>query len=452
MPFSRIAPLAMLLLTVCCPAQSTAPSPSVQRPNPAQPEYPFDTPAPVTRPATAKQFARWRNEIRKALTIPSPLPPLAPHDFGTSSPMVGVTIHRVTYGTEFGMRIPAIIYLPEHPAKRVPGIVVAVGHGGDKTSWYSVYTGLLYAKAGAVVVTFDPLGEDERNTAHRSDARAHDTVIAGSTSALRTGGLMVTDILQSISYLRSLPIVDPQRIALFGYSMGSFQAALAASVDPRIKVLVLSGGGNLDGNGGRWDSENKPMCQSGLYRALSFLPDKGAIVLAEHARIGPTLLLNGRLDMLVGRRHQFDDYFADQTTRVSALTGPIATPVEWHFFDNAGHRPSWMTPMAAQWIHAHLHLPFWSSTSVASLGQTHIAEWAATTESTINTGYADEQREGGILAVGSGFPGISRDQLQAVPLEEWKKNVGLYVWEGWQKRLLQAEGLPASASVAAVLR
>jgi hypothetical protein len=56
----------------------------------------------------------------------------------------------------------------------MPGIVVVNGHGGDKASWYAYYTGVLYARAGAVVLTYDPIGEGERNDDHKDFASEHD--------------------------------------------------------------------------------------------------------------------------------------------------------------------------------------------------------------------------------------------------------------------------------------
>ena len=53
---------------------------------------------------------------------------------------------------------------------------------------------------------------------------------------------MIGDVMSAVSYATSLPEVDPKRVAVLGYSMGSFHAAIAAGFDPRIRALVLSGG------------------------------------------------------------------------------------------------------------------------------------------------------------------------------------------------------------------
>lgn len=419
----------------------------VARVNPGEPAFAFDSPVPAKGPADPAQFDRWRSSIRSALLVPDPLPPLKAHVFGEIHPADGVSLFHVTYGTKAGMRIPANVYVPSRSHGRVPGIIIVCGHGGDKTTWYSVYSGLLYSQAGAVVLTYDPLGEDERNSDHRSDARAHDAVIPGARAPLETGSLMLTDILQGVSYLRSRTDVDPEKITLLAYSMGTIQGALAAAIDPRIKIVVLSAGGNLDGKGGVWDTENKPMCQASLYRALDNLPDKAAIVYALHQRVGPTLILNGRLDPLVARPHHFDAFFSNLADRVAALAGPQAPRLEYRFFPDAGHRPSWLTLGATEWLNSHLHFKNWSGKDLSSLGTTHISEWAARTGVHINTGYADEVREGGIEAVGQGLPGISRADLQAVPEAIWSRDKDRYIWQAWQNRVLTLEGLPLSLAV-----
>jgi dienelactone hydrolase len=427
--------LTVAIVSVVAGAQTTP------RPDPTDPAHPFNTPAPVAHPASEVQFANWRHDARAALFLAGPEPALAPQDFGTFQPMPGVVAHRVTYGTQFGMRVPAIVYRPEHAQGKLPAIIVVAGHGGDKSTWYEVYAGLLYASAGAVVVTYDPIGEGDRNAEHLHDARPHDTMLPGATSPARLGGLMVGDVSQAVSYALSLPEVDPARVAVLGYSMGSFHAALAAGLDPRIHFLVLSGGGDLDGNGGAMDTNSKIMCQGGPYQALSFLPDKGAILYALHQRAGETLALNGGDDRLVAASHHGPSFFADLNARVAALTGATQPAIDSRFYAGVGHRPSWVNRDAAGWLDARLHFPNWRGKSINSLGETHIGPWAAATGAHINHGYESEKSEAGVQAVGSNFPAPATAQLVAVPDAEWNAQRDLYTWQGWAQRTLQAEGL-----------
>lgn len=199
--------------------------------------------------------------IRDVLLIPNPLPPLAARTHGRFEPAPGVTAERVTYGTQFGMRVPAVLYSPRPlPPSKIPALVVVNGHGGDKYSWYAFYAGVLYARAGAAVLTYDPTGEGERNGERKSGTRAHDKEEPPAELARRLSGLMVTDVMQAVSYVAQRPEVDRGRIAAAGYSLGSFVVALAGAVETRLRACVLVGGGNLDGPDEYWDN-SKPMCQ-----------------------------------------------------------------------------------------------------------------------------------------------------------------------------------------------
>ena len=320
-------------------------------------------------------------------------------------------------------------------------MVVVDGHGGDKTSWYAFYTGILYARAGAIVVTYDPIGEDERNDERKSETREHDSVVKGPHSPERMGGLMVTDVMQAVSYLSQRPDVDATRIAVVGYSMGSFISALAGAVDPRIHALVLSGGGDLDGNMGSWDSSSKVMCQGGPYRALSFLPDKAAIIYALNQRRGATLILNGAIDPLVARPHHFKPFFADLNDRVAALTGTRTNLPESHFFPNVGHRPSWVTRRGALWLQHQLQFPNWSVAKIHALGVTRIGTWAEATGAHINHGYEAEEREGGIMALKADVPNIPWDDLQVLSEATWKQEKDRFVWDAWVRHALAADGI-----------
>jgi len=58
-----------------------------------------------------------RNQIKQALFIDDPLPALTPKSYGSFSPTPGVITERVTYGTNYGMRVPAIVYRPAQSGK-----------------------------------------------------------------------------------------------------------------------------------------------------------------------------------------------------------------------------------------------------------------------------------------------------------------------------------------------
>src|SRR5438270_828074 len=178
-----------------------------------------------------------RSQIRSTLFVPDPPPAPDPKSHGALEPEPGVA-ERVTYATQFGMRVPAILYRPKAYSGKLPAVIVVNGHGGDKYSWYAFYSGMLYARAGAVVLTYDPIGEGERNSQRKSGTRAHDKIVPPPEMGRRMSGLMVTDVMQAVSYLSQRADVDTKRIADMCYSMGSFVLFLACAVETRLHACA----------------------------------------------------------------------------------------------------------------------------------------------------------------------------------------------------------------------
>jgi len=395
----------------------------------------IDGPLSTTVPNDRQiQFEQWRRQIRQALFIDDPLPPLAAKSYGTFSPADGVVAERVTFGTNYGMRVPAIVYRPSKANARLPGLVIVNGHSGDKTAWYAFYAGILYARAGAVVVTYDPVGEDERNSDRKSETNTHDAFVPGPQMPARMGGQFVTDIMQAVSYLSSRPDVDPKKIAVAAYSMGSFHAVIAGAIDTRIHALVLSGGGNLDGPGDYWARSPKIMCQSGPSKALDFLPDRGADLYALNQSRGSTLIINGTEDPVILSLNTQEPFFARLRQRTAAITGTHAGLFETYWIQGAGHRPNFVTRPAALWLYRQLRFPNWTEAEIRSFGEEHISEWSARTGAHIGEHFQTELSEGGVRALTTNVPNVSRNELEAVPIGEWQQHKDEFVWESWVAR------------------
>lgn len=381
-----------------------------------------------------------RRQIKSALFVPDPLPRLAPEAYGQFSPAPGVVAERVSYATDYGLRIPAIVYRPaQAPGGKMPGLIVVNGHSGDKYSWYAFYAGILYARAGAVVVTYDPIGEGERNAERKSATVQHDQQVEPPEMGRRMGGLMITDIMQAVSYLAQRPDVDPKRLAVLSYSMGSFIAGLACAVETRVHACVLTGGGNLDGPGGYWDSSSKKMCQATPYGSLMFLGDRGAVLYDLHAARGPDLILNGTADQVVAKAGP--PFFDDLRKRTLALGADPHNIFQYDFVPGGGHRPYFVTAAAALWLKKHLGFANWTPESVARMGETHISEWAGRNRVAIPPSFSSELREGGTLAAGKDVPGIARELLHALPRERWERDKEKYVYESWLKEAQARCGL-----------
>jgi dienelactone hydrolase len=383
---------------------------------------------------TAAQAEAWRVQIRRALFVPDTPPPLNARVHSTFQPEPGVVAERISYGTQFGMRVPAILYRPDPPrAEPMPAFVVVNGHGGDKYSWYPMYAGGLYARGGGVTLTYDPTGEGERNAVHRSGTREHDVVEGPDELAQRLGGLMQTDVMQAVSYLASRADVDASRISAGGYSMGSFVLAVAGAIETRLRACVLVGGGNLDGPGGRWD-RSKPMCQGTPYRSLAFLEDRPAAIYALNARRGPTLVYNGTADTTVGIPETGEPFFQDLRRRAVALHGSADGIFETGFIPDVAHRPHFVTRPVVLWLHRYLRFPNWTVADIEAMPTTRISDWAAAHGVEMDPLYSAEEREGGTPALGVGVPGIERDELDVYQMDEWEMMRDQLVHEAWRER------------------
>jgi dienelactone hydrolase len=386
-----------------------------------------------TKPAiTPEREKQWRELSKTTLFIPDPLPPLAAEVHGRFEPERGVVAERVTYGTQFGMRIPAMLYRPGSQQAKAPALIVVNGHGGDKYTWYSFYTGILYARAGAVVLTYDPAGEGERNIDRKSGTRAHDKVEPPPELAQRLAGLMATDLMQAVSYLRQRSEVDPARIAATGYSLGSFVVSITGAIDTRLRACIPVGGGNLDGPGEYWD-HTKPMCVGTPYKSLMVLGDRPAVIYALHASRGPTLVFNGTGDDVVAIPTHLEPFFEEVRNRVVLLRGTRQEIFETGWEADTSHRPYFVTRPVALWLERILDLPHWRAEDIRRMPETHISKWAAEKGVPLDPLYASEKREGGTRALGAGVPALTRDQLSVFSAEQWNGRKERMVHETWLK-------------------
>ncbi len=379
-----------------------------------------------------------RERIGSTLHVPQPLPNLQLKSYGKFSPAAGVEADRVSYSTGYSLRVPAIVYHEAGPTiTKHPALIVVNGHRGDKSSWYAYWAGILFARAGAVVLTYDPIGEYERNKNRLSRTGQHDEYLSPDDAARRLSGLMITDVMQAVTALSERPDVDAKRIAVLGYSMGSFVSSLACAIDSRIHACVLAGGGDLDGSGGYWDNSNK-MCQGIPYRSLSFLGDRGPAIFALNAKRGATLIINGTDDQVVDIPHHGRDWFEVLRRQTIEKAGSGKNIFDVEFEAAGGHRPYFLTRPAALWLEEKLKFPNWTREQIENMPATRITDWITKTGADIGKDAARELHEGGTMALGANIPAVPRDQLHAVPEAVWDAESRDYVYETWVERVQAA--------------
>ena len=405
-------------------------------------------------------FVRWRAQIREALALPKTLPGLDAKFWGSFAPMPGVVADRVTYTTANGMLVPAIVYRPETAKGKLPGIVLVSGEGGDKFSWYAVYSGMLFARMGAVVVTYDRLGEGERNERRESHTGAAGKppetpggMDAGRFEELwgqRLAGQELVDEAQAVALLQTRTDVDAKRIAVVGYGSGAFVAGLAGAVwsgkdvEP-VRAVLLSGGGTFDdaADGGKSLDADGPGYVRTAWRSLLALgpePDqRGAVVYALNAARGAMLIENGSQDTEVDIPHRGAEWFAQVKAKALALGGPEKTMFTTHTDEGVGHRTAWLERPGVAWLEDEIHFGDWKEFTrgdVARTPVTHVGQWVTENHEDIAEGAIREDREGGVIAVGTGFPGVQRAQLMVIPESAWLRMQGQLTYEGWEQKMV----------------
>jgi dienelactone hydrolase len=460
-PHSRLLRLSAFASLLLAGRVSLAQAPDPDgRATPAQraaagigaPVQPLPAASTLSASAQRARIAAWRAKIRHRLFIPDPLPALEARTWSTFSPTPGVLADRVTYATADGMLVSAIVYRPDpkllKPHTRLPGLVIVNGHGSDKFGWYAFYSGMLFAKMGAVVVTYDPIGEGERSATKASRTGEHDAWVSPPASLPRTdwgqrlAGLMQVDAMQAVSYLIAQPEVDPTRIAVAGYSMGGFITGIAGAIDTRIHATLLSGGGVYDGPGGYFDANPLP-CQTSPYKALLPLGDRGAVLYALNAERGPMLVMNGSADTVMDMAHHPPAWFDMVRARALALIGPSSPAAKNIFatvlYPGISHRTSWVDRKGVVWLDRQLHFPLTTPERIATEPTTHIADWVKANHVYLAESYAVEDREAGLDALGTNLPGIQREDLMALPQADWQRLKDRLTYTAWAQKTKAAE-------------
>ena len=166
-----------------------------------------------------------------------------------------------------GTRMSAQVFAPQDATERLPTIVMSHGWGGQAKDLRP--DGIVFARAGFLVVTFDYRGWGE------SDAR----LIAASSPVPEDGKLIAevtevrgvvdpidqtTDILNAINWVHGHDLCDPDRIGVWGSSFSGGHVVYVAARDPRVKAFV-SQVGSMDA---RWVIEHPEL------RKLTF--DRGS--------------------------------------------------------------------------------------------------------------------------------------------------------------------------------
>ena len=92
-----------------------------------------------------------------------------------------------------------------------------------------------------------------------------------------------------------------------------------------------------------------------------------------------------------------------------------------------------------EWLDRQIHFAIWTAADIAKMPATHVSEWARANDVDIVKNYMQENREGGLMALGTGFPGIKRQDLLVLPEGEWERMKDSLTYEAWAAKMKQAE-------------
>ncbi len=131
-----------------------------------------------------------------------------------------------------GYKLSGYIRIPQNFKKKIPGIVCCHGYSGQIEVYMTDISEKLSAAGYATLIFYHRgLGESEGPQSR---------VIPQEQAE---------DIRNAITYLQTRAEVDPDRIGLYGASLGGANVIYAAGIDPRVQCVVETGG---IGDGERW--------------------------------------------------------------------------------------------------------------------------------------------------------------------------------------------------------
>ena len=195
------------------------------------------------RERTRLQLSRMLNQ--------GPLPlrekaPLKTRSYGQIA-RSGYRIEKLTYESEPGILIPALLFLPEGSQTRKPAVVYVDGRGKSAEARPGGDLELL-AKAGTIILAIDARGMGETEvleSEQASDVRPYFGDYDSAMTALVVGkplvGMRALDISRGVDLLQAREDVDPNHIVGFGRRNGAVSVLYAAVLDERLKKIVLEG-------------------------------------------------------------------------------------------------------------------------------------------------------------------------------------------------------------------
>jgi len=205
---------------------------------------------PVRAPLTSLQAVavhrdRMRQQVRALTGFKPQEGSLNVRPFGRID-REGYRIEKLTYESELGIIVPALLFVPETGEARKPAVVYVHGGGKAVEGGPGGEIGQL-AKRGFIVLAIDtrgtgetrPLPNDEQSNEVYRFFGHYDSAMTALLIGRPLIGMRAQDVSRGVDLLAARPEVDPQRIYGFGVGSGSLVLLHEAVLDDRIKKIAL---------------------------------------------------------------------------------------------------------------------------------------------------------------------------------------------------------------------
>jgi len=225
--------------------------------------------------------------------------------------------HQVTLELEAERdHVPAILLLPDGASTPRPGALLLHGFTSRKERMIEGIGRALLARGVASLAIDLPLHGAREGSIDELSLRNPLQLIGAWRLAL-------AEVRRSLDYLTELAVVDAKRLALVGYSLGSFLSVVAAADDNRVRAMVLASGGDLP--------ERTPF--AALVRAAA-----DPLRAARKCAGRPLLMVNGRYDRTI------------TPAQAERMFEAACEPKEIHWYQGGHWPPPSEIEFAAEWL------------------------------------------------------------------------------------------------------
>lgn len=168
----------------------------------------------------------------------------------TEGSVSGLRREHLVFDSTPGVKIYARLHRPEDPVENAPSAILL--HGGvprGKDAPNVELNAQFLARAGWNVLAIDMMYFGERRTdllTTFTEQEKHERLYNQPSSYLAWVTQTTKDVGRAIDFMVREKKVDPNRIALIGFSRGAIVGTIAAAVDRRVRSVALLYGAHFD--------------------------------------------------------------------------------------------------------------------------------------------------------------------------------------------------------------